>query len=206
MERESFERAIDELYGYFRYNKAPAFDTVSRWFEKIKYIPGPAMPWIIDQIEELETLPQNIPRLFKQQWFAYQKAHPEKTIHLENYCDECHGTGLLHFRKIENKYGLKNGQSMKITYVAVCGKCSNWKNHFGSKLITGGIIKETGGIIPPTLKLTRNEILENGWELLEPENKYAPKSSGELPEVKVKPIPKSKTGYDGPRPERELFQ
>jgi len=197
LERENFEHGITELFTFFRYSE-PEWEVKFRWFEKVKYIPAPALGWIIDSLEDLHSLPRNIPKAIREGWYLYGKAHPEKIAHVEQRCEECHGTGILHFKKVESNYD----PPMAVTYVAICAKCNNWPAKLGLKIVNGGIIEETGKYIPPTARLTRQKIVDLGWELLKPENRYAPKVGGRVPKPELKIVPQRKLKYDGPSLDR----
>lgn len=64
MEKRHFERAIEEIYGYFRYATLPSSLSIDRWHEKVKFIPDAKLGAIVSAIEDLDSLPRNIPNLF----------------------------------------------------------------------------------------------------------------------------------------------
>ena len=104
MEKESLRRAIKETYEYYRYSKIPDIATIDRWHEKIGFIPSAAMPWIMDQVQNLDSLPRNVPNLIIKLWYAYQKANPAKTASDYEYCSDCFGYGTHMFARKDHKY------------------------------------------------------------------------------------------------------
>ena len=64
MEKRNFRQAIEEIYGYFRYSTLPTELSIDRWYEKVKWIPDIKLATIVSAIENLDSLPRNIPNLF----------------------------------------------------------------------------------------------------------------------------------------------
>lgn len=176
-----FTDFIKEVYKHFRYKNPPDIDEIEIWLLEVDYIAGEALPWILKNLKATKNnLPRNLPRTLNQQWNLYRDEHPEKFTTAQEVadynCADCHGNGVLHCKTIDSK------TKLKYTYVAICASCSASHKKFGSILHEGGKVcnkNETGSYIPsgeyvpPMLSLTKQEILDKGWEFLEPENPYA---------------------------------
>ena len=63
MNETYFKETIRGLYEYFRFKDAPLSDTLTVWYQKVKWIPDHAIPRIVDEIEKKESLPRNLPNL-----------------------------------------------------------------------------------------------------------------------------------------------
>jgi hypothetical protein len=182
MERKDFDNAITEIFGFFRMSY-PSSDVRDAWFDKVSFIPGSAFGWIVNQIENEDNLPRNLPKMIIGQWHEYRRSNPSKSIQLQEDCDECGSTGLLHFNYNQpNYYQLK---PMKIWYVAICAKCKNSHRHFGKLLHEGGRIKETGTIVEPVWRTTKAEIIRRGGEVFEmrPDKKIIRMDVNALPQI-----------------------
>lgn len=176
-----FTDFIKEIYKYYRYAKPPSEDDIENWLLGVDYIPGEALPWILKNIKATrDNLPRNLPRTLNHQWNLYRDEHPEKFTKAQEVadydCPDCHGQGVLHCKAIDPK------NKLKYIYVAICATCTASYKEFGSVLREGGKVSvktdsgayvPSGAYIPPTLSLTKQEILDKGWEFLAPENIYA---------------------------------
>jgi hypothetical protein len=176
-----FTDFIKEIYKYYRYKTPPTADEIEDWLLAVDYIPSEALPWILQNLKDTkDNLPRNLPRALNFQWNDYRNEHPEKFTKAEeeaNFnCPDCHGGGVLHCKTVdpENK--------LKYTYVAICASCSASREKFGSVLREGGKISlktdsgafiPSGAYVPPVLSLTKQQIIDKGWEFLQPENTYA---------------------------------
>ena len=160
MVRAEAEKAIIDIYSYFRFQTIPSESQFDQWYEKIKFIPGEAVDWIVVKITDMDSLPRNLPKTIVALWYAYRKEHPEKIANVNTECDECNSTGFIHYVRLSKMYDLP----MKIHGTALCPKCENYRKTVGQHLISGGIT-ESGVKVMPTLRLTKQDVLDRGWEL-----------------------------------------
>lgn len=118
MVREQLTEKILRLYRHFRRNMPPP-DTMDLWFDQLGHVPADAGEWIVIRIiNQFDRLPENIVKVFKELWQAYQQENPEKIAKKhESFCRICGGRGLIWITKIEDGY-LHN-------YVCRCGHCQN---------------------------------------------------------------------------------
>jgi hypothetical protein len=172
---------VKEVYKYFKDQKVPKQDVLELWLKQVESIPAPSLDFIQAYIKKTRnSLPTNFPRVIDDGWKAYQKEYPEKFTLAQEVagfnCPDCHGGGVLHCKALD----LING--LKYTYVAICASCSASRDKFGFVLHEGGKISlktdsgafiPSGAYIPPVLSLTKQLIIDKGWEFLEPENQYA---------------------------------
>jgi len=178
-----FTDFIKDIYKFYRYKNPPLSEEIETWLLEVDYIPGDALPWILDNLKHTkDSLPRNLPRALDQQWHLYRDANPEKFTRAQEVadynCPECHGIGVLHFRYTDFK------TKLKYTAIVICASCRSSHKKFGSILHEGGKVCNkneigsyipSGEYVPPMLSLTKQEILDRGWEFLEAENPYAEK-------------------------------
>lgn len=157
---------VDSVYMYFRNKEYANKGQVDLWYKEVKHVPGAddVIQWIFDQFKQRKSMPFNIPLEIKKQWKAYRRAHPEKRIY-EQYgpCDDCGGHGLHLFKKADEMYG----GTILVNYMAICSVCGNWRKHLGDFSFYGGVCKDTGKAYKRLLKITKREIIENGWHYVE---------------------------------------
>ena len=127
MKYEVFKNAVSLICSYWN-RKMPTDSQLQTWFPPIDYIPGPALEWIVDKINDQDRAPANIPRALKTGWWDYLREYPDKVEKSKQTpCAECHSRGVI----IGQYFDIKLGYTY--SYVARCPKCENWKRHFGSK-------------------------------------------------------------------------
>lgn len=176
------EDLVKGIYKYFKDQKVPGTDVLKLWTEQLKAVQKEGIDFILAYIKaNKNSLPTNLPRVIDEGWKEYLNSHPEKITTAEEVagwdCPDCHGGGILHFKKLnpENK--------LTYTQIAICGTCSESRKKLGYILHEGGKVcnkSESGAwipageYVPPMAKLTKQEILDKGWEFLEPYNPYAP--------------------------------
>ena len=162
MERETITEAIADIYEYFRLKTPPTDGQIDKWFEKTGFIPSTAVPWIVRQITDMDSIPRNLPREIIRQWYQYLKKNPDKVMIVSDDCKECFdSTGLIHFSKLDKDYN----PPMRMYYVALCQYCENYKTRLSDYSINGGVT-EGGVVIPPTPKMTKQMVIDNGFELV----------------------------------------
>jgi hypothetical protein len=183
MERRDLQQAIKETYEYFRYTNIPDDRTIEKWHVKVGFIPAIAVPWIMDQIQNLDTIPRNVPNLIISLWYSYQRANPAKVASDYEYCSDCFGYGTHMFEKKDFKYN----PPMWVSGVALCSKCENYKKHVGSVFESGGKIvierKSIGPYVPPIPRTTKQELINNGFKYLAQADPRAKKIRAEVPDI-----------------------
>lgn len=165
VDSQTSSKAFLDIFEYFQYVRQPSNSQMSQWHEKVKFIPLVAVDWIVSQITNGDKMPRNLPKAFVAQWYAYRKAHKDKSVGEQlEYCDDCYGHGTHMFKKLDHNYN----PPMWISYIAMCSKCDNWQKHFGSVCRNGGRIyienKPIGGYVPKVPAVTRQEIIDLGFE------------------------------------------
>lgn len=181
MDLYELKNHLKEVQTYFKQKTAISDDTLKLWHKECGHVPFVALDFIANLAKEnLSTLPTNYPRVMKKYWGAYLNAHPEKRIHAKEQagfdCPDCHGVGVLHFKKVDSNTGFK------YAYVAICASCNASHERLGSLVHEGGKVPHKsesghwipdGEYVPPMARMTRQEIINRGYEFMEPENKYA---------------------------------
>ena len=173
---------VKAIYKYFKNQKVPDAEVLELWTEQLKSVQTEGVNFILSYIKDNKNaLPTNLPRVIDEGWMAYLHAHPEKFTSAEEVagwdCPDCHGGGVLHCKFMDPK------TKLKCIFIVICATCRQSHKRFGHILHEGGKIPRKneagnwirdGMYVPPTLSLTKQEIIDKGWEFLEPENKYAP--------------------------------
>jgi hypothetical protein len=129
MEKIIFENAIAELFHFFRFKDQPDESIIEIWHDKVRRIPKEALTWIVEQIEELDTMPRNLPKTMLGLHQVWMRENPDKSFRQKTNCEDCNGSGFLHFIKNEPDY-IKGG--MDIHFTAICASCQNWEDHLGT--------------------------------------------------------------------------
>lgn len=117
MVRTELDAMLFRLGAFYERKVKPLDRTLDLWFEKIKFVPSEAIPWIEKRIQdECEGWPKSITLTIKNLYLQWLDAHPEKKAQERKLnCDECE-EGLIHVRKICHR-----GQHYN--FVFRCGKC-----------------------------------------------------------------------------------
>jgi len=194
MDKASFTNLVGKLYLYFRYSKLPTNEQLDLWFNDCSFVPSVALDWIYEQFKKGDGLPRNFPTEFTKMWYAYRKANPDKSITDYEYCNDCFGNGTHMFMGLNYDYN----PPIKISYVAACAACDNYKKQFGGVIMNGGKTfiegKPLGGFVPKVWRTTKQEIINNGFTYLSQsdpkEEKIVLKSTYELIDGVLKEIPK----------------
>ncbi|GAG16555.1 unnamed protein product [marine sediment metagenome] len=176
-------------------------EQINLWYNDVDFIPEIALDWIFKELKSQDTVPRNIPKAFISQWYSYRKANPDKTVADYEYCPDCLGHGIHLFEKLEDMYY----PAMLISYVAMCAACDNWKKEFGTVAKNGGKLymegKPIGGHVPKVPRGTRQQLIDLGFKYLPFSDPNAKRVVCDVPEVKLKEIPKTPNVYEGPREE-----
>ena len=200
MVRTTAEKAIIDIFQFFRYQKNPTDIQIDAWYKKISFIPEEAVDWIVNSITDLDRLPTNLPKEIIKQWYSYRKAHPEKTVPEQTmFCEDCLGHGTHMFKKLDHRYP----EPMYVSYVVMCEACNNWEKHFGTVARNGGQVyiegKQVGQYISPVARMIRRDIEERGWIYLSQiDKRKRAVVHQQPPEIKFKEIPNIPTQYEGP--------
>lgn len=172
---------VKAIYKYFKDQKVPGTDVLELWTEQLKSVQTEGIDFILAYIKDKRnSLPTNLPRIIDEAWMEYLRAHPEKFTSAEEVagwnCPDCHGGGILHCRFVDSD------TKSKYTYIVICATCSQSRKKLGYLSHEGGKVPHKneagnwifdGPYVPPMLSLTKQEILDKGWEFLESENTYA---------------------------------
>jgi hypothetical protein len=156
MEKRDFSKAINEIFEYFRFKTIPSGSVVERWFDKTSFIPAVALPWITDKIEDGDTLPRNLPKLFQSLWYQYRRENPEMTTIRRTECDDCGKMGFWFVEYLSSLYY----PAMKIQKIIICASCDNARIAFG------------GNAIALADRMTKDELLANEYEILDHDRTY----------------------------------
>jgi hypothetical protein len=129
MERDTFDRMIEDLYSFFQVDRRPTSKVLAMWFDKTKGIPNLAVGWIRERIEEeRDALPRNMPKWLMTYFAMWRQAHPESVIDQPVVpCTQCGGYGFLWAKRPVAGYMLR------VTFI--CGDCSNAGRHLGAEAL-----------------------------------------------------------------------
>lgn len=86
-----FSQALEEIHGVFG-RAVPTGNIRSVLWDRVREIPDVAVPGIVDRICDMERLPGNLSREFRQGWADWRASHPERII--RRICPECGGVGV----------------------------------------------------------------------------------------------------------------
>ncbi len=73
MKRNEFFNMVEGLFNFFRYSNSPATQTINDWHKNLEYIDVKAIPYIKNQIEDLDSLPRNLPKTIKGAYEGYKR-------------------------------------------------------------------------------------------------------------------------------------
>lgn len=122
MDFNEFKSQLQVIYNHFQSKPFEKY-MPAVWYEHVKHIPaGEPLKFVVGQILNLDGLPKNITKAFKNGWQTWMNANQDRItrqqIESKTKCVECKGSGLLHF------FGfIKN---IKYSFVCRCSKCKNW--------------------------------------------------------------------------------
>ena len=99
MRDDSFAHAVNEIAAFLGSREVPPH-TKAAWFEKVQHIPDEALPFIVSKItDDVDAMPRNLPKIFKEKFRAWQMEHPEKVAaESEQGCADCE-SGVLHLER-----------------------------------------------------------------------------------------------------------
>lgn len=121
MDYQQFEQAVIEFYQLLD-NNPPASDTINSWYPHLKHIKLSSMLEIFDRMAgSLEKRPFNMLAKIKEYAAIWLVEHPEGKKEMERTsCADCSGNGYFS--------GRMDGKQ----YTILCGRCENWRHHFGT--------------------------------------------------------------------------
>lgn len=95
MREEAFAHAVNEIVAFLGSKEVPAH-TKSAWFDKVQNIPDEALAYIVAKItDEVDAMPRNLPKVFKEKFRAWQMENPGKVAVIEQQgCRDCE-SGVL---------------------------------------------------------------------------------------------------------------
>jgi hypothetical protein len=100
---------------------------INIWYDKLYYIPDEATGWIVNQIQELDTLPRNLPKFFRQYWRAWKSEHPEKMTGEKEPCNDCCDEGYFIISKVLPDH------TIPTQMMVFCKKCNNVRQKINSR-------------------------------------------------------------------------
>lgn len=114
MTEHVFSQALEEIHGVFA-RSVPTGNIRSVLWDRVREIPDVAVPGIVDRICDMERLPGNLSREFRQGWADWRASHPERI--LRRVCPECGGVGVRYCWAKHPDSGKWHG------FVATCPAC-----------------------------------------------------------------------------------
>jgi len=65
MTRFELFNMVEKIYGFFRLEKSPKASVVDEWLVDLNYIDEKAIPYILKNLKDLDTLPRNLVKIIK---------------------------------------------------------------------------------------------------------------------------------------------
>lgn len=125
MTKSDFKAFIKDVGQYFGMKNIISEKRLDMWYTLCQDIPHSALLFIQLKIfTDRDSMPRNMPKYVKMYYRDWLYTNPDKLIKAKDYKSDCHhckGEGLLFY--IESGY----------RYVARCGDCKNWIDHFSEK-------------------------------------------------------------------------
>ena len=109
MRDENFMHAVNEICAFLGSKEIPAH-TKAAWFQKVESIPDEAIPYIVAKItDEVDAMPRNLPKVFKEKFRAWQRENPGKVAVVEQPgCRDCE-SGVLFLERTDERGGVHTG-------------------------------------------------------------------------------------------------
>jgi len=143
---EKFTSSLKTLANWYR--KSISDDQKAIFYRKLQHIPGEAFEKIIEDIVENSKAFPTINDI-KLGYLTWINENKNRITHLyeSTPCDECNGTGMLHYRYFDEKY------KYFIPLTAACSLCENWKRTWSHKsrprMATKAELVKEGYELPP---------------------------------------------------------
>lgn len=93
MRAQIFNDAIAEIFATFG-RGVPTGTVRDTLFDRTRHIPDEAVPYIVERVCDLERLPQNMSREFRNAWADWRARHPARILRPD--CPACRNTGVRH--------------------------------------------------------------------------------------------------------------
>lgn len=109
MRDDSFAHAVNEIAAFLGSKEVPPH-TKAAWFDKVQNIPEEALPYIVAKItDEVDAMPRNLPKVFKEKFRAWQMENPGKVAVVEQQgCQDCE-SGVLFLERTDERGGVHTG-------------------------------------------------------------------------------------------------
>ena len=109
MRDENFMHAVNEIAAFLGSKEIPAH-TKAAWFQKVENIPDEAIPYIVAKItDEVDAMPRNLPKVFKEKFRAWQMENPDKVAVIEQHgCRDCE-SGVLFLERTDERGQVHTG-------------------------------------------------------------------------------------------------
>ena len=109
MRDENFMHAVNEICAFLGSKEIPAH-TKAAWFQKVESIPDEAIPYIVAKItDEVDAMPRNLPKVFKEKFRAWQMENPGKVAVVEQQgCRDCE-SGILFLERTDERGQIHTG-------------------------------------------------------------------------------------------------
>lgn len=109
MRDDSFAHAVNEIAAFLGSKEVPPH-TKAAWFDKVQNIPEEALPYIVAKItDEVDAMPRNLPKVFKEKFRAWQMENPGKCVVVEQQgCKDCEG-GVLFLERADERGQVHTG-------------------------------------------------------------------------------------------------
>lgn len=90
MTESEFSQAANDI-ATFLGAPAPTATKIFAWMPKVERIPSEALPYIVAKItDEVDAMPRNLPKVFKEKFRAWQMENPGKVAVIEQQgCRDC---------------------------------------------------------------------------------------------------------------------
>lgn len=117
MNRSDLKRLLADSYMYFRLKDPANSDQIDMWHISLGYIDAKAIPYILKQIQELDNLPRNLPKLIKSAYEDYKRQNKGSVfVKYDPYDDPRYPIEKLH--KATEIY-IKSGRSAFLEYCRI---------------------------------------------------------------------------------------
>lgn len=125
MDFMQFRQLIEGIKKYFGLQIKTDQQQLTDWFEECKHVLPESIPYIKQQIHDMDGLPRNLPKTIKDCYRVWKNAHEGKIAVELQPCQFCQGSGIMLIKKRDPAL------NMNYQYATRCGECENWKREFG---------------------------------------------------------------------------
>lgn len=109
MTESEFSQAANDI-ATFLGAPAPTATKIFAWMPKVERIPSEALPYIVAKItDEVDAMPRNLPKVFKEKFRAWQMENPGKVAVIEQQgCRDCE-SGVLFLERTDERGDVHTG-------------------------------------------------------------------------------------------------